>query len=141
MQVKEIMHNVTKIPSDTSICEAAIIMGKESIGSVLIEENNKVIGIMTERDILQKIVAKGRNPEETKVKDIMTQPLVTIDASESIVQAGEKMDEQRIRRLLVTENGKIIGKVTANSISRNLKYLSVSDLTANRKHEYTRPEY
>jgi CBS domain-containing protein len=140
MRVKEIMHNVTKISSDSSISKAAGIMDQKSIGSVLIEENDKIIGIMTERDILRKIVAKGKNPDELKVKDIMNQPLITIDANEDVVKASEKMDQHRIRRLAVTENGKIVGKVTANSIARNIRYMSVRNITAGRK-EYTRPEY
>ena len=140
MKVKEIMHQATKVPSDTSISEAAGIMDKKSIGSVLVEEDKEVVGIMTERDILRKIVAKGKNPDSTKVKDIMNYPLITIDADENILKAGEIMDENRIRRLIVTENGKIVGKVTANSIARNMRYMSVRDITSGRK-EYTRPEY
>ena len=136
MQIKELMHNATKLSSDTTISEAAKIMDKRSIGSVLIEENGKVIGIMTERDILRKIVAKGKNPDELRVKHIMSSPLITIDADEDVVKAGEKMDHHRIRRLVVTQNGEIIGKVTANSIARNLKYALVKD-----KPVYTRPEY
>jgi|TARA_B100001964_G_C14191806_1_gene581431 CBS domain-containing protein len=136
MQVKGIMHSVTKVLSDTTISEAARIMDKKSIGSVLIEEDSKIIGIMTERDILRKIVAKGRNPDETKVKDIMNQPIITIGINEDVMEASRKMDEHKIRRLIVTENDKIVGKITANSIARNLKYALARDTSF-----YTRPEY
>ena len=136
MQVKGIMHSVTKVLSDTTISEAARIMDKKSIGSVLIEEASKIIGIMTERDILRKIVAKGRNPDETKVKDIMNQPIITIGINEDVMEASRKMDEHKIRRLIVTENDKIVGKITANSIARNLKYALARDTSF-----YTRPEY
>ncbi len=136
MKVKEIMHNATKISSESTISEAARIMDEKLIGSVLIEENSKIIGIMTERDILRKIVAKGENPDKLKVKDIMNQPLLTIDANEDIVEASKKMDKHKIRRLVVTENDKIVGKVTANSIARNIKYLSFRKIPV-----YTRPEY
>ena len=61
MKVKEIMHSVTKVPPYSTISQAARIMDEKIIGSVLVEENKKVVGIMTERDILRKIVAKGRN--------------------------------------------------------------------------------
>src|SRR3989338_2718107 len=125
MRVKEIMHGVTKIPFWSSVSEAARIMDEKSIGSALIEENGRVIGIMTERDILRKIVAKGKNPD--KVKDIMNNPVITIDANEDISEASKIMDEKRIRRLIVVENGQIVGKITANSISRNLKYMVVRE--------------
>ena len=136
MQVKEIMHNITKISSDSYISEAAKIMDKKSIGSVLIEEDNKIAGIMTERDILRKIVAKGKNPNVLKVKDIMNHPIITIDANEEIAEASKKMGQNKIRRLIVTENDKIVGIVTANSIARSLKYLLVRKTPV-----YTRPEY
>ena len=140
MKVKDIMHNVTKIPFDMNISEAARIMDQKSIGSVLIEENDEIIGIMTERDILRKVVAKGKNPDKLRVKEIMSHPLITIGANEDIVEASKKMDQHRIRRLVVTENGKIIGKVTANSIARNLKY-ALARYSLHTKNEYTRPEY
>lgn len=136
MLVKEIMHNVTKLSSDTSISEAASIMDQKSIGSVLIEDNDKLIGIMTERDILRKIVSKGKNPDELKIKDIMNKPLITIDTNEDILEASRIMDQNRIRRLIVTENGQIVGKITANSIARNLKYMLVREPPT-----YTRVEY
>jgi len=136
MLVKEIMHNVTKLPHHITISEAARIMDKKSIGSVLIEENNRIIGIMTERDILRKIIAKGKNPDEIKVKDIMNYPIITIDSNEHILEASKKIDDHKIRRLIVIENGEIVGKVTANSIARNLKYAIASHSSV-----YTRPEY
>ena len=136
MKVKEIMHPATKVPSDTTISEAARIMDQKLIGSVLIEENNKTIGIMTERDILRKIVAKGINPDKTKVKHIMSYPIITIDINEDVMEASKKMDQNRIRRLVVTEKGKIIGKVTVNSIARNFKYALARSMSA-----YTRPDY
>tara|TARA_Y100000310_G_scaffold318878_1_gene373431 strand:- start:167 stop:577 length:411 start_codon:yes stop_codon:yes gene_type:complete len=136
MLVKEIMHNTTKISSDMSVAEAAAMMDKKSIGSVLIENDNKIVGIMTERDILKKIVAKSENPDVLRVRDIMSWPLITIDANEDIEIASRKMCSNKIRRLVVTENNQIVGKITANSISRNLKYLSVRQGPV-----YIRPEY
>ena len=136
MRVKEIMHGVTKIPFWSTVSEAARIMDEKSIGSVLIEENRRVIGIVTERDILRKIVAKGKNPDKVKVKDIMNDPIITIDANEDILEASKIMDEKRIRRLIVVENGQIVGKITANSISRNLKYMIIRE-----PQIYTRVEY
>ena len=136
MRVKEIMHHVVKISFWSSVSEAARLMDERSIGSVLIEENGRVIGIMTERDILRKIVAKGKNPDKVKVKEIMNDPVITIDANEDILEASKIMDEKKIRRLVVVENGQIVGKITANSISRNLKYMIIRE-----PQVYTREEY
>ena len=140
MQAKEIMHSVTKVPSDISITAAAKIMDQKLIGSVLVEEGDRIIGIMTERDILRKIVAKGKNPDEVKVKAVMSYPIITIDANEDITEASKKIDQHKIRRLIITENGKIVGIVTANSIAKNLRYI-LAKRSLNTQKEYTRPEY
>jgi len=134
MQVKEIMHNVLRISADISVSKAAAIMDEKLIGSVLVEEKGKAIGIMTERDILRKVVAKGKNPDYLTVKEIMNSPLITINADEDITEASRKMCEKRIRRLIVVENGKIVGKVTANSISRNLRYVMGASLLARKSY-------
>ena len=85
MIVKDIMHTVTKISSNLSISKVAEIMDEKSIGSVLIEEDNEVIGIATERDILRKVVARGSNPDELKIRRIMTPDIITIDLNEDTV--------------------------------------------------------
>ena len=130
------MHTVTKISSNLSISKVAEIMDEKSIGSVLIEEDNEVIGIATERDILRKVVARGSNPDELKIRRIMTPDIITIDLNEDTVEAGRIMEQNKIRRIVVTENGKIVGIVTANSIAKNLKYLMARDTS-----KYVRPEY
>ena len=136
MQIMEIMYNVTKLSSNSSISKAAEIMDQKSIGSVLIEEDSKIIGIMTERDIWRKIVAKGENPSELKVKDIMNSPIITIDANEHILEASKKMEQHKIRRIVVTENEEIVGHLTANSISKNLKFLMARDTDKHTRVEY-----
>ena len=140
MKIKEIMHGVTKVPSGTTVSGAAKLMDKKVIGSVLIEEDGSVIGIMTERDILRKVVAKGKNPEEVRAEDIMSWPIITIDASEDIAEASRKFEQHKIRRLIVTEKGQITGIVTANSIAKNIKYILTRGSFITHE-EYTRPEY
>ncbi len=140
MRVKEIMHGVTKVPFGTTVSGAAKLMDKKEIGSVLVEDETRIIGIMTERDILRKVVAKGKNPEEVKVEDIMSYPIITIDADEDIIEASRKIEEHKIRRLIVIKNGEIAGIVTVNSIAKNIKYiLARGSFIAHE--EYTRPEY
>lgn len=139
MKVKEIMHNADKVASSTRVSEAAKLMDQKLVGSLLVEENGRVIGIMTERDILRKIVAKGKLADKVRVKEIMSSPVLTIDADEDILEASKVMDGEKIRRLVVTERGVIVGKVTANSISRNLKFYLARKSFLNE--EYIRPEY
>ncbi len=122
MKVKEIMKPVIKTSVDSTVSDAAKIMDMKNIGSLPIEENGNLIGIITERDILRKIVAKGRNPEETSVRDIMSSPLITIGPEEGIEEANSIMSRNRIRRLAVESNGKIVGIITLRDVSNSLKY-------------------
>lgn len=140
MKIKESMHNVTKVPSTITIIEAAKLMDKKEIGSILIEENGKVAGMMTERDILRKVVAAGKKCEETTVKDIMNSPLITIDSNSSLEEASDLMASHHIRRLIVTEKDKIIGIVTARNLAEMLKYSLGKSIKSAGIHHY-RPSY
>ena len=141
MNVKEIMHNITKLDADTLISEAAKIMDRKSIGSVLVEENNKVVGIMTERDILRKIVAKGIDPNKTTVREIMNSPLITADADTSIEEASDIMAKHGIRRLVVTEDNKIAGIITVRAIAENVRYSIGKRILEDKESEHYRPSY
>ncbi len=81
-------------------------------------------------------MAKGKNPDELKITDIMTPNLITIDLNEDTLEASKIMEQNKIRRIVVTENGKIAGIVTVNSIAKNLKYVMARDTS-----KYVRPEY
>lgn len=141
MKVREIMNNVVYADVNSSVCDVAKIMNDNHSGSILLKEQGKVVGIMTERDILRKMVTQCYDPSKVKARDLMSSPLITIDADASIEDASNLMDEKRIRRLIVTENKKIAGKITANNISRNLKYLLGQKLLKIKAEEYVRPAY
>lgn len=142
MKLKEIMATgLIKTSVKSTVYEAAKIMSKSNIGSLLIEEDNKVIGIITERDILKKIVAEGKNPQITLVKEIMSAPLITMDSEKSVEEANELMAEKRIRRLLVESNGKIIGIVTTRDILSNLRYSIGRRIIGDNQPDYYKPSY
>ena len=123
MVVKDIMYrNIIKVPSTTTVVEATRIMDKNNIGCVLATEGDKTVGIMTERDVLKKVVAARRNCEKTTVKEVMTSPLITIESDTTIEEANDFMEKNKIRRLVVTDNGKIAGIITIRDIARNYKY-------------------
>jgi CBS domain-containing protein len=134
MKVRDIMHSATIIMPHVSVSEAAKIMAEKNIGSILIGDYNKNgIGIITERDILKKIVAKGLDPSVIMVEDVMTRELITVDHDTNIEKANKIFREKNIRRLPVTENGKIIGMVTTRDATKSLNYF-----TLRRKLEYDR---
>jgi CBS domain-containing protein/DNA-directed RNA polymerase subunit RPC12/RpoP len=104
-----------------SVLEASRIMVDKARGSILITHAGEAIGILTERDILRKVVAKALNPASTKVGDVMTSPPVTIDYNKPLREAIELMVRKGLRRMLVTENGKIVGIFTMRDIVKQTR--------------------
>jgi len=114
--VNQIMSkNVLTADKSTSLQEAAEKMTKLNIGCVIVTENSKPVGIITERDFVTKIAAEGR-PLFTEISEVMSSPLITIDPEETIWEASEMMKEKLIHKLPVKENDQIIGIVTTTDI-------------------------
>ncbi|NJE85848.1 CBS domain-containing protein [Thermococcus sp. CX2] len=99
-------------PSDT-VHRVARILSKNKVGSAVVVEDDEIVGIITDRDILDKVVARGRDPKDVKVEEVMTRNPVTIEDDYEVQDAIDKMMDKGIRRLLVTRFGKPIGFVTA----------------------------
>jgi glycosyltransferase involved in cell wall biosynthesis len=95
-----------------SISQVMGLMVKENVGSVVVVEGNEPIGIVTEKDLLQRVLTFRKNPELTPVKEIMSKPLVTIECDRTIADALKSLQEHRIRRLIITRNGVLIGLTT-----------------------------
>lgn len=122
MSLKEIMHKPTFVDKDTTVRDAAKIMAEKSIGSVLVGSPDNVLGIFSERDLLVKVVAKEVYCNAAKVKDYMTVPVKAVDVNMSVFDAQNMMIENHVRRVPITNEGKVVGIVSARNIMENLKY-------------------
>lgn len=119
-KVKDVMsRKVICLDKKCTISDVAKIMDENGIGSVLVTENGKAAGIITERDIITKCVAKGRNPDKTHGEIIMTTPLVSVDQDCMVDDAAKLMVSKMIRRLPIIDNGDIVGMVTSTDLIRN----------------------
>jgi CBS domain-containing protein len=107
------------IPYERSVEEAAREMEKSGSTEALVTKGNEVVGIFTERDILYKVVAAGKQASSVSVGDIMTSPVETIDEKAKVGDAISKMSKLNIRRLGVTRNGKVVGLITQKSVVSN----------------------
>ena len=119
VQVKEIMRSQVKtVDYNANIVDAARKMCSRDIaGSCIVLKNNLPIGIITEQDINCKVVAKNVSPSETLVKEIMTEPLITISPDIRVEQAIKLMAEHKVRRLpVVNAEKKLIGIITVRDI-------------------------
>lgn len=140
MKVKEIMSSpIMKISAGATVADAAKIMDSKNIGSLPVEENRELVGIITERDILRKIVAKGRDAKNTLIKDVMTTPILTISAEDSVEEANETMALKKIRRLPVESDGDIVGIITLTDVSNSLRYSLGKDIVQEKGTNHYRP--
>lgn len=120
MQVKEIMEkNVKLINPDTTLREAAEFMRECDCGYLPIGENDRLIGAITDRDIVIRGVAAGHSPDDVMVKDAMTEKVVYCFEEDDVKQAAEKMKEKQLRRLIVLNSDKrLTGIVSLGDIAR-----------------------
>lgn len=104
------------LPSGSDVVSAAKAMKQSGTTEVIVMKGGVPVGIVTERDILYKVVAAGREPVSVKVDDIMSSPIQTVDSSSKAADAIATMSKLGVRRLAVTSRGKIVGIVTQKSI-------------------------
>ena len=105
---------VTAAP-DTTVAEAAKLMAKRNVGAVMVVEDERLIGIFTERDAVFRVIAKGRDTKNTTLADVMTHAPRTVDPDKTFGYALLMMHENGFRHLPVIENGKPIGIVSARN--------------------------
>jgi len=107
------------VNSSTTAFQIAKMMEQGGIGAIIVQENDNPIGIVTDRDFATKIAANNL-PFNTPVEKIMSSPLITINHNELISAAAERMVSKKIRKLAVTEDGKIIGIITSTDLVNQL---------------------
>jgi CBS domain-containing protein len=113
MSVKEIMtRNVATIDIKCGVQQLSKKMLDLDIGSVIITDKKLPVGIVTERDIVRKIVSRNLKADDISIKELMTTPLITIPSTEDVSDAMHRMVKMQIRRLPVVENAKLVGIVT-----------------------------
>ncbi len=104
------------VAADDSVTAAAKMMKEMGVTEALVVQEGEPIGIITERDILYKVVAKGSDPAEVRVSSIMTSPVEVIEETAKVADAVSKLSKLGLRRLGVTRKGKLIGLVTQKEI-------------------------
>ncbi|MGA3290799.1 MAG: CBS domain-containing protein [Candidatus Bathyarchaeia archaeon] len=125
--VKDIMtKDVVSIGVDDSVFEAAVLMSSDRVGCLVIMDGEVPIGIVTERDFVRRVVAK-KLPLDTKVSEIMSKSLITVDPDASLKEAARLMSSNKIRRLPVLKQKRLVGIVVAADFVRNLGKMTVSE--------------
>jgi CBS domain-containing protein len=116
-QVRDLMvSSVVTIEPATSIVEAARLMIQEEKGPLPVVEGESPVAMVTDRDIIARVVAEGRDPNSVTVEDIATHELVTIEPDRDVNEARQLMDQHELDRILVVEGNKLVGIISEADI-------------------------
>ena len=120
--VRDIMtKNIVTIEGNKTALEAAKLMSEKGISSLFVMKDTEPIGIVTERDFIKKVCAKELPIGQVKIADIMSKILTTADPEMRIEVAVQRMINHRVRRLPITEAGKIVGIITVTDLAKHLR--------------------
>lgn len=109
--------NLLSISPDASVFDAIKLMADESVGSlVVLDEDGKLIGIVTERDYARKVIVMGRSSRETRVRDIMTTDVMTTTTDHTVNSCMELMTKKKIRHLPVVEDGRVTAMISIGDL-------------------------
>ncbi len=118
MKVRDVMTSeVATANADTTLEEIATMMKAEDTGAIPIVEEDELLGIVTDRDIVIRCVAEGRDPSDVVAEDILTDNLEVVDPETEVAEALDVMGRHQIRRLPVVENGELIGMVSIGDLA------------------------
>jgi CBS domain-containing protein len=119
LKVRDVMvREVITVDENSTVREAVDIMNESQIGSLIVLERGKATGIVTERDFLKRVIAEGKDVMTTKIKEIMTTPLVVVEPSTDLEEAVKLMFQSKIKKLAVVDANKLVGIVTLTDIAR-----------------------
>lgn len=113
--------NILRVDAKLTIEEASRMMDQHKVGSLLVVKNDVEVGLISESDIVRRVIAKGKNPSQTPVETVMSAPLITISINASGEEANELMKKHGIRHLLVHQNGKVIGIFSVRDLMKYFK--------------------
>ena len=119
MKIEEIMvKNVITMPRGLSAYDAVKIMNKNRIGCLIVVNNGQIVGILTERDMLERVLEKCKNPKETGVSEIMTEEVMVGKPDMELVEATRLLFEKKVKKLPIVEGDRLVGLITLTDIAR-----------------------
>lgn len=111
---------IYSVKPDTKVLDAVKMMAEKSVGALLVIENDKIAGIVSERDYARKVVLMARSSHTAEVREIMTADVICVSPTQSMEYCMELMTEKRLRHLPVIEDGVLIGLVSIGDLVKNI---------------------
>ena len=122
--VKDVMsQNVITIDCSASVKHVAGLMDKYDIGCLVVLKEGRPAGIVTERDMLRRVLLQSKDPETTNVSDVMSEPLISSNPQTSMHEAMEVLNERRIKRLPVVDGDAVVGLLSITDIVRSVAFM------------------
>jgi len=119
LKVEDVMvADVITVEADVSVKKAVDIMNKHEIGCLIVVRKEKAVGIVTERDMLTRVLVMSRDPERTRISEVMSAPLIVADPKMDLEEAARLMFKMRVKKLPVISNGKLVGLITLTDLAR-----------------------
>jgi CBS domain-containing protein len=119
MKIENLMvRRVIKMPADASAYEGVKLLNKNKIGCLVVVDNSQIVGILTKRDLLERVLEKCMNPEETKISEIMTRHVVVGKPDMELSEATRRMFENKVKKLPIIDGNRLVGIVTLTDIAR-----------------------
>jgi len=112
--------NVETIAPATSVFDAVRLMAEKNIGALLVMEGQTIAGMLTERDYARKIILMGRSSKETRVRDVMTSPVMYVRPDQTNEECMALMTDNRVRHLPVVDNGKLVGLISIGDLVKDI---------------------
>ncbi|MCS7117510.1 MAG: CBS domain-containing protein [Thaumarchaeota archaeon] len=118
--IKHARTDYVVLDENTSVSEAVKTMRDRGVTSVLVSKGGKAVGIVTERDVLYRVVAEGKDPKKVKLGEVKSSPLITISPDRKVSDAIAIMSQRGIRRIVVTEGERVLGVLTTVALAGEL---------------------
>jgi CBS domain-containing protein len=119
MKIEELMtKSVITLPADASAYEAVKLLNKNKIGCLVVVYKGEIVGVLTERDLLERVLEKCRNPKETGISEIMTKHVLVGKPDMELSEATRLMFESKVKKLPIMEGNRLVGIVTLTDIAR-----------------------
>ena len=124
--VREIMTtDVVQLQVDTTLVDAARVMRDRQIGDVVVVDNDRLVGVVTDRDIVVRAVAEGRGPDETTLGAVVSKDLITVRPDDTVLDAALLMRDHAVRRVLACDENGLVGVVSIGDLAVDLDPESV----------------
>ncbi len=128
--------NIWSVRPDATVLDALRLMDAKGVGALVVTQDNRLVGILSERDYARKVVLKGRSSKDTPVREIMTEQVYTVHPDQTLEECMELMSSKSIRHLPVMENDQVVGVISIRDVMSAIIHRQREDLRQSEKRSY-----